>query len=151
MNVDISSYIVSPYGKKDRLKFLQCNKLISRGVEGSSSYSYSFHPLANTGKYSMEDCVGVSVNGNRRNRLPVDLAELHKAVEANCLIVTFKDRMRPYNIGEREVATYLRKTHKEIERSGIWIPANRKSFKWRGIEIVGFVSVVAEEKGFIKS
>jgi len=123
--MDLSSYVRGHYGKKDLAKFDICTKLISRGVDGSSSYRYSQHPLCNTGNYNESDIVGVSVNGKRKGRIGFDKNEIIKAYESgikgfvtDCLF----DRSREFNVGEREVALFLESLgYHEYKDTGKWI------------------------------
>lgn len=135
--MDLSKYIINAvHGAKDAVKFRRATKLISRGVPGSSSHAYSRHPQANTGEYSKEDIVGISVNGKRRNRIPPDFREILKAHQAGVkgfITDNVKDRNRPYNIGEREVAAFLKKLgYVEYKGKGLWITKERmKQLKQR--------------------
>lgn len=112
------------YRLKDVEKFKHCNKLISRGVKGSSSAIYAAHcENVNCGHYESTDVVGVSVNGMRSGRLKFDKLELSKAGKVGATIVTDNqnDRYRSYNIGEREVAEYLYlRGYREANSNGIW-------------------------------
>ena len=114
---------MSKYSKKDKIKFKPCNKLISQGAKGSSSYKYAKKGVGkiskkkvNTGKYKEKDIVGISVNGARRNRLTFNKKEVNKAMKAKVTFVadSSADRAREYNQGEREFAIYL-KMHDYIE------------------------------------
>lgn len=120
--MQLSNYTQGTYGKKDEVKFLSCTKLISRGAVGSSSARYGQHPLANTGNYVKEDVVGISVNGNRRNRLPVDQDELALAIKAKCEFITdtLYHRSRSFNVGEREVAITLQEAGYNEYEPGRW-------------------------------
>jgi hypothetical protein len=106
------------YLEKDKLKFAPCNKIISRGVKGSSSYNYATNPelylhkdlIANPTDFEPTDIVGISSNGNRRGgRKKPDFELIYKAAEARVTFITDNkaNRERPYNIGEREVAEFL--------------------------------------------
>lgn len=102
---------------KDILKFSIIDALISRGVEGSSSYYYAIDPLTylklnipvNPEDYTDYKYVGVSVNGFRRNRLSFDRRLINKAIDNGCIIIADNSyhRNRQYNIGERELYDYL--------------------------------------------
>jgi hypothetical protein len=115
------------YLQKDLRKFGDCTKLITRGVVGSSSHKYMFMGEweINPSKYDTEDIVGVSVNGNRRGRIPFDRDELYLAVAVEAIIITdnLYNRNRSYNIGEREVAEFLTEHGYTMEDSilrGTW-------------------------------
>ena len=120
------------YGRKDLRKFLACNKIISRGVKGSSSDRYSKMSIANIGNYDDLDVVGISVNGKRKNRISLNYKEVEKALKVGCTIITDnkKDRLRDYNVGEREIAQYLCDNgYKEQEDTGTWTP--KAKLKWK--------------------
>ena len=123
--IDISnSTKKSPYFEKDKLKFANANKLISRGSANSSSEAYrlAVGNKANVGVYNSTDTVAISAEGNRSGRIKPDYKELEKAVEANVTFITdsTKDRDRSYNIGEREVADYLTSKGYSEEGDGVW-------------------------------
>jgi len=114
----------SPYFQKDVDKFSRATKLISRGSPSSSSAAYATAAgeLSNTGKYSASDIVGISAEGNRASRIAPDFEEINKAIQANASFITDipKDRLRPYNVGEREVAqTLVDAGYKEVT-PGFW-------------------------------
>lgn len=108
------------YATKDKIKFSCCNKLISKGAKGSSSWKYSISGIndiqpdqVNCGEYHITDIVGVSVNGNRRNRVLFNKSEVLRALEARVTIVkdtTFHTN-RPFNIGERDLESFLIKNN----------------------------------------
>ena len=120
----------SPYLTKDQAKSNQANKFIGYGVKGSSTdqYRQDWGDKANTGSYTQNDKVFVSTNGKRNNRIGLDTykSELDLAIQANATLITDNqnDRNRNYNIGERELASYLSE-HGYIENNGngIWIKA----------------------------
>jgi hypothetical protein len=105
------------YQYKDQVKFKPCTKLISRGAQGSSSYWYAQDPVrtlginvpVNADTYTKDDLVGISVNGNRHNRVAPDYDLIKKAADAGVRFVTDNSyhRNRPFNVGEREVAAFL--------------------------------------------
>jgi hypothetical protein len=121
------------YRKKDLEKFKFCNKLLSRGIKGSSSYEYSKSGLGkispdmvNTGSYIESDIVGISVNGERKNSKLVNMAQLKKICASGAVVV--KDNgfhtARKFNIGERHLEKQLLKlgyvrTIDNLKR-GIW-------------------------------
>jgi len=118
------------YLNKDLVKFTPCTHLITRGVVGSSSHKYALSTewLINHGIYTSEDIVGVSVNGNRRNRIRFDKQELALACKAGATIITdnMYNSSRSYNIGEREVAAFLRSSGYTLVDStarGTWYPS----------------------------
>jgi len=134
------------YIEKDIKKFSICNKLISRGTSGSSSDLYTKGMYLNIPKenincrdYNKNDIVGISVNGNRPNRISFDKELVDLAIKAGSTIVidNQKNRLRQYNVGEREIEKYLIKNNYECveddEVRSIW---RRKMFKNFKIRIV---------------
>jgi hypothetical protein len=113
------------YREKDAKKFTKITKFIGRGSWVSSTHKYAqvLNGIANTGEYSHQDTVGVSVEGNRNNRQPLDEAELMKAIQAKATIITdtLADRRRSYNVGEREASAFLKANgYKEYLGTGTW-------------------------------
>jgi hypothetical protein len=113
-NLTIQQY----YQQKDIDKFSVCDKLISRGVKDSSSRKYELEGIGqitsdkvNCGRYETEDVVGISVNGARRGRVKFDKNEVIRAMQMNVVFVTdnTRARERKFNLGEREIAVFLRK------------------------------------------
>jgi len=123
--MDLRDYVSGYYGKKDSSKFEVCTKLISRGVDGSSSHRYSRHPLCNTGNYNESDIVGISVNGKRKGRIGFDKSEIIKAAESGIKgFVTDNqfNRNRSFNIGEQELSVFLVSLgYQEFKDTGKWI------------------------------
>ena len=123
------------YNKKDAEKFSKCNKLISRGSNGSSSDKYMKEgfdniplDMINVREYSKSDFVGISVNGNRGNRLKFDEELVLLAIKAGARIV--KDNTynasRQFNIGERELSKFLEDNGYEMyvdhDKGSAWRP-----------------------------
>ncbi len=100
------------YTSKDQQKAASATKFIGRGSKGSSTDTYAkdFGRLANAGAYTPGDVVFISSNGSRDDRVAPDFAEISKAIAAGARFVTDDPagRSRPYNVGEREVADFLR-------------------------------------------
>lgn len=103
---------MSYYNDKDKVKFNKCNKLITQGAYGSSSYKYSLgydDKIINDTKYTRDDLVGVSVNGKRKNRISFNRKLVLLAINSNSRIV--KDNSyhtsRDFNVGERELNSFL--------------------------------------------
>jgi cupin superfamily acireductone dioxygenase involved in methionine salvage len=124
---EILDATTNPFRYKDARKFTTITKFIGKGSDCSSTEAYrkKLKSIANTGEYSDQDIVGVSVNGARAGRVKIDEDELLKAIQAKATIITDKraDRVRKFNIGEREVAEILRNNgYKEQGSSGVWIP-----------------------------
>ena len=128
----IRSFAETKFQLKDAEKFSKCNKLISRGCPGSSSYVYGeilksamLGIRLNFGSYCENDIVAISVNGLRVRRIKFDRNEVGLAMLSRCTIVTddIRDRMRAYNIGEREVAEYLfLNGYRDTFGNGLWNP-----------------------------
>lgn len=101
------------YADKDAKKAKHATQFIGRGTPGSSTEKYRLQwgDKANTGKYTENDIVFISVNGNRPGRVLPDLVLIEKAARAGALLITDSPyhRNRSYNIGEREVAAHLQK------------------------------------------
>lgn len=118
-----------PYAQKDLAKARTANKFIGRGSPASSTnrYRQASGDLANCGTYASGDVVFVSAEGARRQRLPIDVAELARAVQAGATFITdtLADRSRAYNVGEREVAAFLGAQGYQDDGQGRWSPANR--------------------------
>ena len=105
------------YLQKDITKFEHCTKLITRGAVGSSSYKYMdptklnlpASTAVNSSVYTSEDIVGISINGRRHNRIPVDKVLVKLAVESGASIIkdSSYNTYRQFNIGERELEAYL--------------------------------------------
>ena len=114
----------NPYFSKDLAKAKNATKFIGRGSLASSTNKYmeAAGNLANSGSYVKEDIVFVSAEGMRRFREEVNFDELQKAVDAGVTFVTdnLYDRTRPYNVGERQVASFLKKNGYSDNDSGIW-------------------------------
>lgn len=113
----------NPYFIKDLEKASKANKFIGQGsiVSSTHKYAQAAGELANCGKYQKEDIIFVSVEGNRKNRIPLNHHEVLKAIEAGASFVSDNSyhRNRPYNIGERELEKLLL-THGYTENNGFW-------------------------------
>jgi len=125
--IDISgSTRKSPYFEKDVAKFKRANKLISRGSKKSSSNAYAMEvgDRANTSEYVLGDVVGISSEGMRRGRIPADFEEIRLAMESGVHFITdcISDRNRQYNVGEREVCSFLSDNGYVEAMDGYWIP-----------------------------
>lgn len=116
--------ITGPYTAKDQRKANAANKFIGRGSARSSTakYAKAFGALANCGYYSSTDVVFISAEGNRSGRLDPDFEEIERACDANARFITDDEanRNRPYNIGERQVAEFLRSQGYRESRPCIW-------------------------------
>jgi hypothetical protein len=141
--VDISdSTRKGTYFEKDLIKFSNTTKLISRGSANSSSEAYRIaaEDKANPGKYSDQDIVGISSEGNRSGRVETDYVEVKKAIDdgVNVFVIDkASDRGRDYNIGERETAEFLIKNgFKEDGDTGVFI-REQKPTSSLTIEYVG--------------
>jgi len=113
------------YVNKDAEKFADITKFIGEGSINSSTHRYAeaLAEIANTGEYSADDVVGVSVEGARRNRIPLNKEELLLAIKAEAMIITdtHYHRHRLYNVGEREAeALLLAMGYREQSSQGTW-------------------------------
>ena len=120
----------SPYLAKDQVKADDCNKFIGQGssVSSTNSYRLSYGVLANCGEYKPNDVVFVSAEGNRRGRLEPPYEELKIACKAEVTFITdiLLHRNRQYNVGEREVATFLEtQGYWEVDSYGLWQPPSK--------------------------
>ena len=118
----------SKYLNKDMNKWNKCNSFIGYGAVGSSTEHYRTKVWPSMGRvnggFREGDVVGISVNGNRPNRVSAPWHLIDEAIAAGDVgfITDIKsDRDRSYNIGEREVAAYLQcRGFDEIEE-GYWV------------------------------
>lgn len=114
----------NPFFSKDLAKAKNATKFIGRGSMASSTNKYkeAAQELANSGHYTPEDIVFISAEGMRRGREEIDFDEIQKAVEANVTFITdnLYDRTRPYNMGERQVAFFLKKHGYSDNDTGVW-------------------------------
>ena len=122
------------YRNKDAVKFSVCNKLISRGCIGSSSYFYNLNGIGklktndvNCESYCEDDIVGVSVNGNRHNRKGLNKILIMTAIKSKVTFVSDSicEAKREYNTGERELILFLEKncyerTEETNELRSVW-------------------------------
>ena len=110
-NVPVTLTATSPYVSKDQRKANIATKFIGRGSPASSTAQYAkdFGALANCGRYTKDDLVFVSVEGNRRGRMSLDTKEIDKGIAARVIFIADNqyNRSRPYNIGEQELMSYL--------------------------------------------
>lgn len=116
--------VTGPYTAKDQRKSDKATKFIGRGSPASSTakYAVAWGDRANCGEYTDQDTVFVSVEGARHSRLEPDYAELARAAKANVFFITDDraNRLRPYNLGERQIAEYLSTWGYVETQPGIW-------------------------------
>lgn len=116
--------ITGPYTAKDQNKSDRATKFIGRGSPGSSTAAYAraWGDRANCGEYNKSDVVFVSSNGARPRRIEPQWGEIAIAVLAGATILTDvpSDRARGFNVGEREVATFLNKHGYAEVQPGTW-------------------------------
>ncbi len=116
--------VTGPYTAKDQRKANAANKFIGRGSPRSSTnaYAQAYGDNANCGVYTSSDVVFISAEGARSGRLDPDFDEIKRACDANARFITddITNRSRPYNIGERQVATFLEQQGYYETRPGIW-------------------------------
>lgn len=103
--------VTGRFTAKDQLKANECNKFIGHGSPRSSTNKYreAYGEQANCGHYTESDRVFVSVEGARKNRVPLNENEVMLAIKAGATIVadTPNNRYRMYNVGERELSALL--------------------------------------------
>ena len=113
-----------PYTAKDQRKANAANKFIGRGSLRSSTnaYAIAYGSNANCGEYTSTDVVFISAEGNRTGRVDPDFDEIKRACDANARFITddIANRMRPYNVGERQVAEFLLSQGYRESRPCIW-------------------------------
>lgn len=116
----------SPYTAKDQAKADKATKFIGRGSAASSTNAYAkaFGDRANSGVYTADDTVFVSAEGNRSGRVAPDPKEIKRAMDAGATILTdnVANRQRSYNVGEREVASFLAANGYTEKSPGVWVP-----------------------------
>ena len=116
--------VTGPYTAKDQRKADQCNKFIGKGSSRSSTNSYNKDngDNANSGTYTSDDVVFISAEGNRPGRHTPDFDEIALAIKAGATIVTddLSNRSRAYNVGEREVASFLVMNGYQDNNDGVW-------------------------------
>lgn len=119
----------SPFTAKDQAKSDKATKFIGRGSPKSSTaaYAQAWGALANSGSYDATDRVFVSVEGARAGRVSFDKAELNDALDAGATIIADDkaNRERAYNVGERELATYLEERGYSEKNPGEWAPVTK--------------------------
>jgi len=116
--------ITGPYTAKDQRKANAANKFIGRGSLRSSTnaYAIAYGDNANCGEYTSTDVVFISAEGNRAGRVDPDFDEIKRACDANARFITddLANRMRPYNVGERQVAEFLTTQGYRESRPAVW-------------------------------
>lgn len=113
---------------KDQAKSDKATKFIGFGAKGSSTdvYRKAWGNRANSGQYTNQDTVFVSVNGKRAGRVSIHDStfknELQKAVDAGAKIIadTKARRERSFNIGEQELASWLQSVGYQELTDGQW-------------------------------
>lgn len=122
----------SPYLAKDQAKSDRANKFIGRGSSRSSTHKYmkAWGDLANCMQYFETDVVFISAEGNRLERVSPSFTFIQVAMMAGATLITDipADRNRPYNIGEREVAEFLKKGGYDEVSPGTWKPSDPLEF-----------------------
>jgi hypothetical protein len=104
------------YLRKDQTKFSKCTHFLGIGSERSSSYKYQNTDLLGLNlnrdltTLDSNSVLGISVEGNRTNRVKISMKILKPITDTKCIIILDNEynRNRSYNIGEREVASLLR-------------------------------------------
>lgn len=114
---------------KDQAKSDKATKFIGFGAKGSSTDAYrkAWGNRANSGQYTNQDTVFVSINGKRAGRVSIHDStfknELQKAVDAGAKIIadTKAHRERSFNIGEQELASWLQSVGYQELTDGQWV------------------------------
>ena len=129
--------IKEQYKSKRATQFIGKGAVNKKGEDSSTERYrklYDEYELANTGEYTSDDLIWVSVNGNRAGRIkPVVDGELQGeyknialAIKAGAsFILDTKEHIESskYNIGEKEMADYLSsKKYVRDDKTGIWTP-----------------------------
>lgn len=116
--------ITGPYTAKDQRKANAANKFIGRGSARSSTNAYAaaYGVNANCGAYTDKDVVFISAEGARTGRIDPDFDEIKRACDANARFITddIANRLRSYNVGERQVAAFLNQQGYRESRPCIW-------------------------------
>ena len=116
--------ITGPYTAKDQRKANAANKFIGRGSPRSSTnaYAQAYGDNANCGAYVSSDVVFISAEGARSGRVDPDFEEIKRACDANARFITddIANRLRSYNVGERQVAAFLEQQGYRESRPSIW-------------------------------
>jgi N12 class adenine-specific DNA methylase len=131
----------SPYTAKDQAKSDQSSKFIGRGSSTSSTAAYAkaWGDRANSGEYTEEDVVFVSAEGGRSGRIAPNFEELQAALDAGATILTDNEahRQRPYNLGERQVASYLTRNGYEESAPGRWTKTKAETRSLDDFDLAG--------------
>jgi ATP-dependent DNA helicase PIF1 len=101
---------------KDQYKSDCANKFIGRGIGATGEYLRLWAEAkmpVNCGEYDGKDTVFISANGSRPGRQSPDFNEIRLAADAGADFLTDAKKRRPeggnpYNVGEQEVADFLR-------------------------------------------
>lgn len=116
----------SPYLWKDQIKSDKATCFIGMGSARSSTNSYrvSWGQLANKQEYTSDDVVFVSAEGNRAGRVVPPYHLIEAAAKAGATFITddAANRQRDYNVGEREVAAFLKHLRYKEITPGTWLP-----------------------------
>lgn len=118
--------------EKDQTKSNKATQYIGIGKEGSSTalYAEAWGDRANSGEYTAEDTVFISMNGNPSKGVslknsPELVGLIKKAMGAGATLITDNKEYREgskYNQGERDLAEFLTKNgYEEQNGSGTWV------------------------------
>ncbi len=134
------------YLKKEEYKSKRATQFIGKGAfnkndEPSSTERYrelyAEYDLANTGDYTSDDIIWVSVNGNRAGRVKAivdgklqgEYKNIDTAMKAGASIIMDTAEhlaSNKYNIGEKEVSEYLSDNgYTRDDKTGIWTPKSK--------------------------
>jgi len=141
------SALKAGYLKKEQYKSKRATQFIGKGAQnrkGEDSSTerfrklYDSYDIANTGDYTADDIVWVSVNGNRADRVKAVVdgklqgeyknITLAMKVGASIIMDTAEHiASNKYNVGEVEVAAYLSKNgYQRDDSTGVWTPKSKK-------------------------
>lgn len=122
-------------GGKDYAKAMKADCFIGYGTKGSSTerYRLAAGDLANVNEYTKDLVVFVSINGKRSGAISVYSSlyttQLNAAIKVGATFISdmagtaFGCRDSSHNVGERELAIYLRaNNYEDSEGLGIWSP-----------------------------
>lgn len=114
---------------KDKAKSSKASQFIGNGVTGSSTALYrrqwSEIGRANTGKYTPQSKVFISVNGGQNGKTDFQSIKslIEKAAQAGVTFITDTPKYisnSGYNTGEKEVAVFLKTLGYSVSEDGIW-------------------------------
>ena len=115
---------------KSKLKASMATKYIGFGTGSTGRYAEQVGSYANTGEYTSDDVVFVSVNGQGKltpENMVKTIAEVDKAIAAGATILTDSKTYlanSTYNIGEKQLAEHLKTkgiSYRENAKNGVTV------------------------------